>query len=484
MNKMTYTVKLLFSLPDSIFRQRFRIKVLGLGSVLYLSLFFILTICFSIHSQEIKYPKWSVSSGKPDKGDTGWNSPAIDSEGTVYFGAKNGKMWAVHPDGSIKWVKKIAKNLAGSSAVLTPDGDAFYIGEQAHPGRMLLVDTRDGNIIWEYSLPEPDHLHNTPESGQKLGGGINSTPSISDDGNTIYFGTGNWVECNPCKEDIYDDRLFALDVSGGEPKLKWILKGSEVDKVQNNFRLSIWPAPSIAPDGTIYISNFNGFLYHIADKGETYEILHRFNFFVVRTQKAVNEEIPPEIWSSCAIDKDGIVYISSNDGQMWAFNPDLTVKWNYKYEYDGEFYEAFASPILTPNGLVIMGNEKGYFIGHDKTTGALKWRYPDTDNPPEEWWRTPSVNQEGVLVVGSEKSGKYFGIDSHDGRLVWETPEIGLETGCFPAIADDGTIYVTGGFNGGLFALPGNSPLADTDWPKGLQNNRNNSRQENKDNSE
>ncbi len=50
------------------------------------------------------------------------------------------------------------------------------------------------------------------------------------------------------------------------------------------------------------------------------------------------------------------------------------------------------------------------------------------------------------------------------------------DTGCFPDVADDGTIYVTGGFNGGILALPGSSPLADTDWPKGLQNNFNNSR--------
>jgi outer membrane protein assembly factor BamB len=444
--------------------------------ILSLGIFFINVFFVSICAQDIRAPKWSISTGEPDVGDTGWCSPAIGPDGVVYIGAKNGFLWAVNSDGTIKWKKKIAENLAGSSPVLTEDGKGIYIGEQAHPGRMFFINSSDGSIIWTYDLPAPDHLQGTPEPGQKLGGGINSTPSISYDGRTLYFGTGNWMECNPCEEDIYDDRLFALDVSAKEPKLKWILKGSEVDPVQNKFRLSIWPSPSIAPDGSIYVSNFNGFLYHLADQGDHFEILHRFNFHTIRSEKAVRELIPPEIWSSCAIDRDGTVFISSNDGQMWAFHPDLSVKWNYKYAYDGKFYEAFASPIITPNGLVIMGNEKGYLNGHDKENGELVWKFPQTDDPPEEWWRTPSVNENGILILGSEKSGKYFAIDSHDGKLVWETPTIGLETGCFPAITDDGTIYVTGGFNGGLFAIPGDAPLADTDWPKGLQNNSNNSR--------
>jgi len=85
-----------------------------------------------------------------------------------------------------------------------------------------------------------------------------------------------------------------------------------------------------------------------------------------------------------------------------------------------------------------MGNEKGYLNGHDKETCKLIWKYPDTDKPPEEWWRIPSVNAKGILIAGSEKSGKYIGIKSEDGKLLWEISGIGLETGCFPAISSSG----------------------------------------------
>ena len=66
-------------------------------------------------------------------------------------------------------------------------------------------------------IPAPTHLTTTPEPGQQLGGGCNSPCALSHDEGTIYFGTGNWMECNPCSEDIFDDRLIALDVSGSVP---------------------------------------------------------------------------------------------------------------------------------------------------------------------------------------------------------------------------------------------------------------------------
>ena len=55
---------------------------------------------------------------------------------------------------------------------------------------------------------------------------------------------------------------------------------------------------------------------------------------------------------------------------------------------------------------------------------------------------------------------------------------IGTETGCFPAIADDGTIYLTGGYDGGLFAFDSEGGLMNSPWPKGMNNNRNTSRED------
>ena len=131
-------------------------------------------------------PKWSV----PTNGDTGWCSPAIGPDGTIYIGDISGRLRAVNPDGGMKWTVRIAKNLSGSSPVLTADGTRLYIGEMASPGRMFCVRTTDAKVLWAYELPRPAHLKKTPNRGQKLGGGINSSPAISYDGNSIYFGSG------------------------------------------------------------------------------------------------------------------------------------------------------------------------------------------------------------------------------------------------------------------------------------------------------
>jgi len=124
-----------------------------------------------------------------------------------------------------------------------------------------------------------------------------------------------------------------------------------------------------------------------------------------------------------------------------------------------------------------MGNEYGYVLGLDAQTGSELWKFPKLRKPRTEWWRTGAINSHGIMVIGSEKSSLYYAIDTDTGELKWKTTSIGNETGCFPAIADDGTIYLTGGYDGGLYAFDGGGgPLLSSPWPKGMNNNKNTSR--------
>lgn len=439
---------------------------------------------FNSFAQTINTPIWEV----PTVDECGWGSPTIGPDGTIYLGDDLGILLAVNPDGTTKWSSTFSSSVAGGSPVLNADGSKLYIITTGSPGVVNCVDPITGSPIWQYTIPSPSHITTTPEVGQQIGGGVIGTPGLSYDENTLYFGTGNWLECTPCDADIYDDRFVALDISSNIPSIKWELKGTVEDPVQNLNRVSFWASPSIASDGTMYVGNFNGFLYHIQDNGSSYTVLHKKNFDInppMPTEQSVENELAPEMWGACAIDADGTVYVQSNDGFGWALNPDLTVKWWFPfYFYDAEestevLFDNFTSPAITPNGQVILASEAGYIHGVDKNTGAEVWKWPNTTNPPRNWWRSATVDANGVFIIGNEsQSGKYYAIDSNIGELVWETDTLGTAAGAFPAIADDGTIYLHGGDAGNLYALSGNAPLANTAWPKFNQNNFNTNRRD------
>ena len=57
-------------------------------------------------------------------------SPTVGPDGTVYIGANNSNMYAVAPDGSMKWLFEAERELAGiwTTPVLSPDGSTLYFG--------------------------------------------------------------------------------------------------------------------------------------------------------------------------------------------------------------------------------------------------------------------------------------------------------------------------------------------------------------------
>ena len=61
-----------------------------------------------------------------------------------------------------------------------------------------------------------------------------------------------------------------------------------------------------------------------------------------------------------------------------------------------------------------------------------------------------------------------------DGSLKWRY-QTGYRVNSSPAVATDGTVYV-GSLNGCLYAIHGDSPLANSAWPKFRHDNQNTGR--------
>jgi outer membrane protein assembly factor BamB len=143
-------------------------------------------------------------------------SPTVGPDGTIYIGANNSNMYAVAPDGSLKWLFEAERELAGiwTTPALSADGKLIYFG--ANKGGIYAVNTLDGSQRWQF-----------PVYGSIYASSVLDTRGILYTGTTI-------------------EHLYAVDSASGEQV--WDLD------VKNQ----IWCAPSIRPDGTLIFADRSG----------------------------------------------------------------------------------------------------------------------------------------------------------------------------------------------------------------------------------
>src|ERR1700752_2968510 len=100
-------------------------------------------------------------------GDGGPSAPAIASDGTIYIGSNDRKLYALKPDGTKKWEFATGGKVQSSPAIGS-DGK-IYIGSLDNK---LYAVKPDGKKVWEF----------------ETGGLVTSSPAIAPDG-AIYFGS-------------------------------------------------------------------------------------------------------------------------------------------------------------------------------------------------------------------------------------------------------------------------------------------------------
>ena len=199
---------------------------------------------------------------------TGTVSPAVAPDGTIYAASTDGFLYAVNPNGTLKW-KRIFDGRVSTSLTIGSDG-SVYLGTDAAKLKAIRFD---GTTKFTYAA----------------GGAIVSTPAIAADG-TIYFGCDN-------------GSLYALTSTG---TLKW--------KFTTNSSTSLKASPSIGSDGTIYIGSTAGYVYAVWPGGT-----QRWRF---ATGGA--------IFSSTAISSDGSIIVGSRDKYLYCINSNGTLKWKFQ----------------------------------------------------------------------------------------------------------------------------------------------------------
>ena len=288
----------------------------------------------------------------------------------------------------------------------------------------------------------------------------------------VYFG----VQMNPSQSETDDHRLAALagppaDMSTPSDNLIWTFQVPD----------EISGSPSVASDGTVYFGCDDNNLYSVSAQGAL-----NWTFDAganVETKPAVRSDgviifgasddvyaISPDgslLWETdinsdmkgggAALASDGTVYIGTKDGDIFALSGDGQVLWSTNI---GE--QVYGSPVIDPTGRIVAVDDSDIAHVHVlNPAGAIVWQYPIGD--ANLTYSSPAVASDGTIYAVSDTG--VFCLSS-DGALVWQYTSDDFSGGV--TIASDGTAIASDKSH--LYGFWGDSPLAESDWPKYGQN--------------
>ena len=184
-------------------------------------------------------------------------SPSIGSDGCIYFGSSYNYLYAVYPNGTLKWKFRTESSIGdfGSHPAIADDG-TIYVATKY--GSYIQAVNPNGTGKWTHSTPEIDTSITIDDDGViyygHRGDGVDarypngtlkwrfstegcvmSTPAVDENG-VIYFGA-------------HDDYIYAVYSNG---TLKWRYLTGEI----------VHGSPTIASDGTIYCGSGDEFFYN------------------------------------------------------------------------------------------------------------------------------------------------------------------------------------------------------------------------------
>jgi outer membrane protein assembly factor BamB len=321
------------------------------------------------------------------------SSPAIAADGTVYFGAWDGKLYAVNKNGFVKWTFT-AGGYISSSPAIGADGTVYF---GAYDGKVYAVNP-DGSLRWSFST----------------GDIVTSSPMLGSDG-TVYVGS-------------WDFNLYAINPDGTQ---KWaFLTGSYVSS-----------SPALAADGTIYVGSWDNKLYAVNPDGT--------QKWAFATESAVS--------GSPAVGPDGTVYVGSWDGKLYAVDPDGNRLWSYTTDGYIRSSPALAADGTVYIGASWDAGwyETVYAVQPPANSNPAQklWKTnvgSSGNGEGDQIVSLPIVDGNGYVFVGG-KNSQVHALDPSDGSVLWSYAT-GNQVDATPAIGADGTLYI-GSFDGKLYAF-------------------------------
>ena len=264
--------------------------------------------------------------------------PAIDENGTIYFGTRLGDFYAINPNGTIKWKYISSSPLFFSSPAIGDNGIIYFMGDY------LYALYPNGTIKWRYELINTE---------------LYSSPAIADDGTIYCCGYGH---------------LYSIYPNG---TLKW--KVELQDWIPNS--------PSIAEDGTVYISSYSGILYALDPNNGN-----------IKWEYPIGCEL---FYANPSLGVDGTIYLFGFDETdecyyFYAVNPDGTKRGTSKLNTDFEIIEP-SDPMISADGTIYVAG--GYCFYAFQRNGIERW-CKIFDIPFYFVSTSPVIGEDGTIYLG------------------------------------------------------------------------------------
>ena len=324
--------------------------------------------------------------------------PAV-AYGRVLVAQLRGRLFSVDAkSGDVKWRKffkgycTAASPAVGGGVWYQPfvPGPCTY-GDRKRKGFVAAIRVAGGKILWRYRGPPSE-----------------SSPILRD--GTLYFGS-------------WDHRLYALDVSGKKPKLRWTFRGDG--------ELNAAPAYS---GGTLFVGSVKGSLYAVTAKtGKLRWRARSFKRFLRGRE---------EFYATPTV-AYGRVYVGNTDGTVYAFGA-TTGRLLWARPVGSYVYTAAA----VWKRKVFVGTYDGFFLALDAATGDVVWRH-DTKGSVHG---APTV-MDGLVYFSTcgtcgqkgtrraEKGSRAtYALDARTGKQVWSFPDGHYS----PIVADAKRVYLVG----------------------------------------
>jgi outer membrane protein assembly factor BamB len=234
----------------------------------------------------------------------------------------NARLYSLSKSGAVQWFRDIGATDGDytSSPIVRYDSSLdqnfIYVGSLNNSLYVIRDDGASSSLVRQFSIPA---------------GPIRSTPAINPITEDVYFGSD-------------DNNIYAITSAGNG---KWaVLTGNDVVS-----------SPAVAGDGrTVYVGSNNGRLYIIS-------LNPIGTLSTVQTYPPSGDSPIGAIQSSPTIASDGAIIFGSDDGHLYALNPDATLRW--KFPAVGSIGAVRSKPAIGPDGIIYFGAEDGKLYAVD-----------------------------------------------------------------------------------------------------------------------